>query len=114
MASNNVNPASNLRCRPGDLALVFRSPQPAKVGRIVRVLRRPRRGECWELRGTWLCESLSGPFLNVYVWADGSEPEHRLEMTAAISDGNLKPLRPGDEPEVLTEIDASAADGGAA
>ncbi|AOI78033.1 hypothetical protein [Burkholderia sp. NRF60-BP8] len=66
---------AKLRCRPGDLARVVRSKNPALPGRIV-VVDRLRHGDCWEV--TVLGQAVFGAaadedgpiFTNYYLFPD--------------------------------------------
>jgi hypothetical protein len=96
-----------LNCRPGDLAVIFRSPQsPANVGKIVRVIRPAVEGEWiegWRVclnKGypAWIVES-NGSLL---TWSsfkvNGKKGQTNLVRQRAYADYCLKPIRdPGDD-----------------
>ncbi|QTP33689.1 hypothetical protein B7759_02292 [Burkholderia glumae] len=87
---------ANLRCRPGDLARVVRSKNPALPGRIV-VVDRLYETDCWAV--TVLGEPVFG------VAADNNGPI--LTNLYLFPDQALEPLR-GDSPE--TEQDTREID----
>ena len=96
-----------LNCKPGDLAVIVRSPQsPENIGKIVRVIRPAVEGEWmggWRvclMEGyfAWIVES-SGSLL---TWASFSKNGKRgsvnLVRQRAYADYCLKPIRdPGDD-----------------
>lgn len=96
-----------LNCRPGDLAVIVRSPHsPDNVGKIVRVIRPAVEGEMIEgwrvyLRNglpAWIVESDGSPLAWASVSIDGSRRKVNLVRQRAYADYCLKPIRdPGED-----------------
>jgi len=96
-----------LNCKPGDLAIIVRSPaSPENIGKIVRVIRTAVESETIEgwrvyLRGglpAWIVESDGSPLAWASVSIDGRKTKINLVRQRAYADYCLKPIRdPGDD-----------------
>ncbi len=86
---------SELRCRPGDLAVVIRDDYPQNIGAFVRVIG-PNKGIHPRASAMdWITEMLTP------IFDDGEFL--RAGTTVCWKDGSLKPIRP-PAPEKKTEV----------
>lgn len=83
---------SRLRCRPGDVARVVRSPNEALVGRIVEVMQ-------MHFDGRWECELAGPPVMGLADDGDGLI----LTRDWLFPDYCLEP-RPGDKRNALPAL----------
>lgn len=100
-----------LNCKPGDLAVIIRSPQaPENIGKIVHVIRAASEGEIvegWSVClspnfPAWIVESAGLPMIWASRLDNGEKGPTIIVRKRVYADWCLKPIRhPGDD-----EIDA--------
>lgn len=93
--------AAQLRCKPGDLAIVTRCGVPERIGLLVQVVERCRDG-----LHDWIAE-LQGPG----VFARGAETGCvMLRRRALMNDWNLTPITGMDLPNEMARLDREASE----
>lgn len=101
-----------LNCKPGDLAVIVRSPNtPENIGRLVRVIRPAVQGEkigIWHVfirdgRFAWIVESVGSPL----AWGGTNSPTGESKVTyekvRAYADHCLRPIRGDHTVEIREE-----------
>lgn len=89
----------NLRCKPGDLAVIVSNKNPENVGGMVRVIEHDAYWDAILGGHTWAVVALRPLKTNLGQW----------KTNASIRDASLKPIRPDALPEHQTTDEEMAA-----